>query len=113
MFPTVARPNFNDFVTSQCQIHGFMPHIALEVGDAVTGVALVASGFGICIVPESVKYFRADGVAYVPLQETPPVLLDLSCLFRVNDDSPLLREFLQVLADFRLENSRDVTASGS
>ncbi len=105
LFPKVARPNFNDFVASLCQRHGFLPHIAQEVGDAVTGVALVASGFGICLVPESVKYFRADGVVYVPMKESPPTMLDVTCLYSLEDRSPVLAEFLTVLDEFRAENS--------
>ena len=105
LFPTSARPNFNDFVASQCQKHGFQPHVAQEVGDAVTGVALVASGFGVCIVPESVQYFHASGVVYVPMRESPPVMLDVSCLYYVDDHSPILREFLAILDEFRAENT--------
>jgi DNA-binding transcriptional LysR family regulator len=104
LFPKVARPNFNDFVTSLCQRHGFAPHIAQEVGEAATGVALVATGFGVCIVPEAVKHFHIGGVVYAPLKESPPTMLDLTCLFRTGDDSPLLQEFLGVLEEFRREN---------
>ncbi|RBP13981.1 DNA-binding transcriptional LysR family regulator [Roseiarcus fermentans] len=104
LFPKVARPNFNDFVASLCQRHGFVPHIAQEVGEATTGVALVASGFGVCIVPESVKYFRADGVVYLPMTESPPTMLDVTCLYCLEDNSPILAEFLGVLEEFRREN---------
>ncbi len=104
LFPKVARPNFNDFVASLCQRHGFAPHIAQEVGEAVTGVALVASGFGVCIVPESVKYFKAGGVVYVPMKESPPTMLDVTCLYSLEDRSPVLEEFLVVLEEFRAEN---------
>ncbi len=105
LFPKVARPNFNDFVTSLCQRHGFVPHIAQEVGDAATGVALVASGFGVCIIPESVKYFRADGAVYVPMKESPPTMLDVTCLYSLEDRSPVLAKFLSVLDEFRAENA--------
>jgi LysR family transcriptional regulator, benzoate and cis,cis-muconate-responsive activator of ben and cat genes len=104
LFPGIARPNFNDFVASMCQQHGFSPHIAQEVGDAVTGVWLVASGFGVCIVPESVKNFRVDGVSYLALEGSPPTLLDITCLYNIGDSSPILREFLAVLEEFRKEN---------
>ena len=50
MFPSAARPNFTDFVHGLCQAQGFTPQVVQEVGDAVTGVALVASGFGVCII---------------------------------------------------------------
>lgn len=104
LFPKSGRPNFNDFVASLCQRHGFVPHIAQEVGEATTGVALVASGFGVCIVPESVKYFRAEGVVYVPMKESPPTMLDVTCLYSVEDRSPILAEFLGVLEEFRKEH---------
>lgn len=104
LFPNVGRPNFRDFVVDLCRSRGFTPRIAQEVGDGVTGVALVASGFGICIVPESVTYFRAVGVVYLPLEESPPAMLDVSCLVRRDDDSVIVREFMHVLNAFRAEN---------
>ena len=104
LFPAVARPNFTDFIYNQCQKHGFTPQVEQVVGDAVTGVALVASGFGACIVPESVQAFQAAGVVYIPLKESPPVMLDVSCLYREDDDSVILAEFLKIIAECRAEN---------
>ncbi len=103
LFPKAARPNFSDFVANQCQVHGFMPNVAQEVGDAVTGVAVVASGFGVCIVPESVKSFQSSGVVYLPLKESPPVMLDVSCLYLAEGRSALLEEFITILDAFRDE----------
>jgi LysR family transcriptional regulator, benzoate and cis,cis-muconate-responsive activator of ben and cat genes len=104
LFPGIARPNFNDFVASMCQQHGFSPHIAQEVGDAVTGVSLVANGFGVCIVPEAVTNFRLNGISYLPIEDSPPALLDITCLYNMDDCSPIVREFLAVLETFREEN---------
>jgi DNA-binding transcriptional LysR family regulator len=104
LFPKAAHPNFADFVAHKCREHGFVPQVVQEVGDAVTGVALVASGFGVCLVPESATHFRASGVVYVPLKESPPVMLDVSCVYLKDDPSPILREFLQILNEFRAEN---------
>ena len=103
LFPSVARPNFSDFIINQCQKHGFTPRVEQVVGDAVTGVALVASGFGSCIVPESVMAFQASGVVYLPLEESPPIMLDVSCLYREDDDSVVLRALLQIIEDFEAE----------
>jgi DNA-binding transcriptional LysR family regulator len=103
LFPNVARPNFTDFVFNQCQKHGFSPRVEQVVGDAVTGVALVASGFGVCLVPESVRAFQAAGVIYLPLEESPPIMLDVSCLYREDDESVILREFLNIVSDCRAE----------
>jgi DNA-binding transcriptional LysR family regulator len=104
LFPSRGHPNFSDFVAHKCREYGFIPQVVQEVGDAVTGVALVASGFGVCIIPESATHFKASGVVYVRLTESPPTMLDVSCLYLQDDPSPILREFLRVLEEFRTEN---------
>ena len=102
VFPTGTRPNFVDKVLSLCRNAGFEPDIAQEVGDAVTGVALVASGFGICLVPESTTRLKIPGVAYRPILDAPPnATVDLSCIFRADDRTPLLRVFLDTLREYR------------
>jgi len=97
LFPSVARPNFSDFIVNQCQKHGFAPQVEQIVGDSVTGVALVASGFGVCIVPESVQAFQAKGVTFLPLTDS-PLTIDVSCLYRDDDDSAVLQELLKIIA---------------
>ncbi|HRH73211.1 MAG TPA: LysR substrate-binding domain-containing protein, partial [Zoogloea sp.] len=80
---------------------GFQPKISQEVGDAVTGVALVAGGFGVCLVPESATTLQFPGVVYAPLSDTPPNFhVDLSCLYRKGDASPILAAFLQTVAEY-------------
>lgn len=110
LFPSTGHPNFSDFVAHQCREHGFIPQVVQEVGDAVTGVALVASGFGVCVVPDSATHFKASGVVYVPLKGSPPTMLDVSCLYVQDDPSPILREFLRILEEFRIENGVAGTA---
>lgn len=96
LFPSGARPNFVDKVLSLCEARGFVPEIAQEVGDAVTGVALVASGFGVCVVPESATTLNFPGVVYIPFEDAPEdACVDLSCIYRADDQSPILSTFLR------------------
>lgn len=96
LFPSGARPNFVDKVLSLCEARGFVPEIAQEVGDAVTGVALVASGFGVCVVPESATTLNFPGVVYIPFEDAPEdACVDLSCIYRADDQSPILNTFLR------------------
>ncbi|MBN8649516.1 MAG: LysR family transcriptional regulator [Caulobacterales bacterium] len=104
LFPDATRPNFADFITSQFHKLGIVPHVAQVVGDAATGIALVASGFGVCFVPESATSFEATGVKYVSLKESPPISIDISCMFLKEDKSPILNAFLKTLDEFRIEN---------
>ena len=103
LFPTGARPSFIDKVIGLCGESGFQPQISQEVGDAVTGVALVASGFGVCLVPESATTLRFPGVIYRELSGAPPnFFVDLSCIYRKSDQSPILKAFLETAADYHV-----------
>lgn len=106
LFPNVGRPNFIDRVLDLCKQQGFEPSIAQEVGDAVTGIALVARGFGITLIPESAAIaVRVEGTTYRPLADAPQAVIDLSCLYRASDQSPLLQSFLTVVRDYRAATS--------
>ncbi len=97
LFPNAGRPNFMDRVLLWCQREGFTPKVAQEVGDAVAGIALVASGFGICLVSESATTLMMPRVVYRPLTGAPDLRIDLSCLYRKNDQSPILQAFLAIV----------------
>ncbi|MCH9829435.1 MAG: LysR family transcriptional regulator [Gammaproteobacteria bacterium] len=102
LFPTGMRPSFVDKVTGLCREAGFIPQISQEVGDAVTGVALVASGFGLCLVPESATVLALPGVVYRPLSELPKNAdVDLSCIYRLGDQPPILTAFLDTVRTWR------------
>ncbi|MBA5689857.1 LysR substrate-binding domain-containing protein [Rugamonas apoptosis] len=97
MFPTGVKPNFIDRVMDLCRQEGFVPDVSQEAGDAVTGVALVASGFGLALVPESATSLRLPGVVYRPLKNAPHAVVDLSCIYREDDVSPILAAFLEIV----------------
>ncbi len=102
LFPNVDRPNFVDRVISLCKIRGFDAHVAQEVGDPMTGVALVAKGFGLTLIPESItKTLHFEGTACRPLADAPDAIVDLCCLYRASDQSPLLQSFLDVVRHYR------------
>lgn len=107
LFPTNGRPNFIDKVTGICNEVGFFPNVAQEVGDAVSGVALVAGGFGICLVPQSLTVLALPGVVFVPIKDHQPHWsIDLSCIYRTNDQSPILAAFLRTIRAFRQQSER-------
>ena len=106
MFPNVGRPNFIDRVIELCRHQGFEPRIAQEVGDAVTGIALVARGFGVTLIPQSAAAsLRVAGAVYRPLSDRPEPVVDLICLYRANDRSALLQSFLDVVRAYRQSQS--------
>lgn len=96
LFPSASRPNFIDHAIALCRAEGFQMQATQEVADAVTGVALVGGGFGICLVPESATALQIPNVVYRPIKKVPAPTVDLSCLYRKEDQSPILHNFLNV-----------------
>lgn len=102
LFPTSGRPSFADKVVGLCQQAGFTPQISQEVEDVVTAISLVASGFGVCIVSETTSILALTGVIYRPLRHLPEnARIDLSCIFRSDDKSPLVAAFLSEIRKFK------------
>jgi DNA-binding transcriptional LysR family regulator len=102
LFPAHPRPSFMDFVLDLFRREGFAPEVSQEVGDAGTATALVGSGFGACIVPRSATNVKVSGVVYRPLVCKPPQpMVDHSVIYRADDQSAVLHEFLKVVDRFR------------
>jgi DNA-binding transcriptional LysR family regulator len=103
-FPSSGRPNFIDKVISICHGLGFLPNIRHEVGDGVTAVSLVASGFGVCLVPSSLTTLTLPGVVFRPIADYQDSWsVDLSCVYLANDNSPLLGAFLEIARTYGRE----------
>lgn len=84
-----------------CHQKGFAPRVAQEVGNTLTGVALVASNFGVCVVPESATKLALPGVVYRPIIDPPDDSgADLNCIYRADDTSPLLASFIHTVRLF-------------
>ena len=104
LYPSHGEPSFAGKVREPCRQSGFEPRVAQVVGDAVTGVALVASGFGVCLVPECATTLKIPRVIYVPFSHTPlDTCVDLSCIYLTDDKSPILKSFLEVVREIRAE----------
>ncbi len=71
-----------------------------EVEDVLTAIALVAGGFGACVTTASTASLRLPGVVYRPLVSKHLLEIELSCLYRQSDDSPVLSAFVAVVREF-------------
>ena len=97
LYPTGARPSFIDHVHALCRSCNFTPVVAQEVGDAVHAVALVATGFAATLMPQSATSLTIPGITYRPLHHPTPARVDLCCIYRDDDDSPILHSLLASL----------------
>jgi DNA-binding transcriptional LysR family regulator len=78
----------------------WLVRIEQEVEDVLTAIALVAGGFGACVTTASTASLRLPGVMYRPLVSHHLREIELSCLYRQADESPLLAAFVAVVRDF-------------
>ena len=68
----------------------------------LTAIALVACGFGLCVTPQAASSLKLPGVVYRPVKASPPPKIDLVCLYRRNDESPILAAFLEIVRKFKV-----------
>jgi DNA-binding transcriptional LysR family regulator len=101
VYPNHSRPNFADEVISLYYSESLQPNVAQEVEDVVTAIALVSGGFGLALVPASAANLQLPHVVYRALRKTPCPTVDLSCVYRKDDASPLLRAFLEIIRSHR------------
>ena len=57
-------------------------------------MALVATGFAATLVPHSATSIAMPGIAYRPLHHPTMARVDLCCIYREDDDSPILQSLL-------------------
>jgi len=107
VFPTGLRPSFIDRVHAMCQRVGFAPEVVAEVADVVHGIAMVASGGGVCLIPLSATYLQVPGVSYRRLHAERDRSIDLCCVYRTDDPSPTLAHLLASMRETAASRSWD------
>lgn len=96
LFPRSVGPGFHDSIIASCQRAGFTPALGQEAPQLESIVSLVAAGFGVSIVPQSIEQIRADRVAYVPIRgEAPRAPIGLA--FRKDERSATVRNFVALV----------------
>jgi DNA-binding transcriptional LysR family regulator len=93
-FPRVRAPAFFDLLLALCQKAGFTPQIRHEAPQADV-LSMVAAGFGITILPASVRESRRADVEFRPFAGAP--LTELLLAWRAGDGSPARQAFIDVV----------------
>lgn len=96
VFPRRAAPLFHDLVTGYYAACGATAHVVQNAIQMQTIISLVSAGMGIALVPESLRHLARSGVRYLHLTGPVPQL-ETGIIWRRDDDTPTLRNFLQVV----------------
>ena len=93
LFPRSIGPGLYDAVIASCQRAGFSPKLGQEAPQISSIVHMVAAGFGVSIVPQSIKQIRAEGVAYLPIEGDAPYA-PIGLAYRSDDHAVIVRNFV-------------------
>jgi DNA-binding transcriptional LysR family regulator len=91
--PRARGPAYFDLLMGLCRAAGFAPRIVQEAPQ-LDLVSLVAAGFGVAIVPESLRKMGRPGLVLRPLVGAPHT--ELLIVWRTTDSSPALARFLEL-----------------
>lgn len=100
MFSRDPSPAYYDHVIAICANAGFQPNVRVAASQVLSIVALVSSGLGVSLVPESVQRAGLAGVVYIPLQgviEQPTAFL----AWNAERDVPGLKNLLKTVERVR------------
>lgn len=100
LYPNSPLPGLAQQVSRAFHEEGVRLKIVQSVDDVLTCVALVAGGFGLCIATESTASLQLPGIIYRPLNSRLLHDIELSCIYRRGDESPVLAAFLDVVRAF-------------
>lgn len=97
LFPRHVAPAFHDLVTGYYAMHGQPVRIIQEAIQMQTIISLISAGMGVALVPASLRNLARSGVRYVSLEGHAP-LLETGIVWRRDDTSPTLAQFLEIAA---------------
>ena len=104
--PLIGEQDQSVFFVSQALFrhHDFEPLIVHKAADMISAVVMVAGGFGSALVPESVLNLQLPDVVFRPLVSDVKAMIDLHCVYRKDEHSPLLALLLDCVRAYREQN---------
>ncbi|MFT4171842.1 MAG: LysR substrate-binding domain-containing protein [Rhodocyclaceae bacterium] len=83
------------------QAYGTKSHARHRADDVLTSLALVSAGLAVAFAPPSMAEVHLPNIVFRPYTGLPRVPMDVQCMYRRNDPSPVLQAFLDVVRTYR------------
>ena len=105
--PLIGEQDQSVFFASQevFRRQNFKPMIVHKAADMISAAVMVSSGFGSSLVPASVLNLKLPDVVFLPLAPDIASMVDLHCVYRTDETSPLLAAMLSCVREFRQQQS--------
>ena len=101
LFPRPIGPDLYDSIISACREAGFAPAISMESPQISSAANLVAAGFGVAVVPASIRQIQVEGVSYHELRGK-PLSTGIALIHRQREKSPTVLNFVRILRQQRV-----------
>ena len=95
LFPREIAPVLYEEIISACERSGFVPKLGQESSQVASAVSMVAAGFGISIVPQSIEQFHTEGVTYRPIGGNAPNA-SIALAYRAAERSKVILNFATI-----------------
>jgi DNA-binding transcriptional LysR family regulator len=96
LFPRSIGPNLYDSIISACRAAGYSPRVEMESPQLSATVNMVAAGFGVTVIPASIRQIHATGVTYQKVRDK-SLKTKIALIYRPREKSVTVRNFVDVL----------------
>ena len=90
---------FARYIQKCCIDAGFLPRVSQQVVDAQSVPSLIAAGFGVALVPQSIARFTTGEIVSGPIRPSPPSA-DVFLVFRKDETSMVVQNFIKLARRF-------------
>ncbi|WP_168793993.1 LysR family transcriptional regulator [Paraburkholderia aromaticivorans] len=101
LFPRPIGPDLYDSIIGACREAGFAPSIGMESPRISSAANLVAAGFGVAVVPASIRQIQVESVSYHGLRGN-PLSTGIALIHRQREKSPTVLNFVRILRQQRV-----------
>jgi DNA-binding transcriptional LysR family regulator len=93
LFPRAIGPGLYDSIIASCQRAGFSPILGQEAPQIPSIIYLVAAGFGVSLVPQSIEQIHADGIVCTRIEGEAP-MAPIGLTYRRDNHSATVQNFV-------------------
>lgn len=103
--PRIGATSEGVLASTLSQAYGCKPKVCHRADDTLSVLALVSCGLGISFAPPSLQALQIPNVVFRPYSGGPKVPFDVQCMYRKDEQSPVLHAMLETVRAFRSEQA--------
>lgn len=98
LFPREVAPSLYEVIISACLRAGFQPEVIQQSPQISSAIGMVAAGFGISIIPDSLRCISLPGVSFHQIEDD-ALGSDIALAWRRRDRSPAVHHLVATFAE--------------